>query len=464
MKKISLLTAAAATTAALGLAAPYSQAAPGATAAPRELRLTAAAELALPVYSGSPAPLSKEFTVNLRARTPGNTAPLKRKVVLDFTSLKGKADWGVGSRDCLRSGNTAVCEAADAIRTGRAVTSVWIRAVKGVKSGASGEVRVTATAAGATVTPWTVKIRVGGPDLKVSRGALPAQSEPGATVPLPVGVTNKGTEPARSLLVWLRTTNGLDFAKQYGNCAYGVHPDRKAALCRIPAAIPVGTTWRLAEAPTVKANPQAGGERIDYGVFADTSATRSRLRKGGTWTQGTGPDLKLTKVLAAPLLVDLEEADNWTSARLNVVRPAEFTAVGGAVRAGAGQTVDASFGFDFKGPAKSSTDEDFELVTRITLPAGVRAVAVPAECRPAGQRGATAYLCVQSPRTYTAGDKARYAFRLTVDRPAAGATGEAWLYRQHHTENPDVPQPGPQRPAGDTNAADDRAAITVAAP
>ncbi|MGW1763712.1 hypothetical protein ACWCQL_06430 [Streptomyces sp. NPDC002073] len=480
MKKIPLLTVAA--VAALGLAAPYAQAVPGAEApapasvpapapaaagaAPRELRLTAAAEIAVPVHGGVKTPPSKTFTVNIRANVEGNNTPVKRTVTLDFGSLKGKADWGMSSRSCRRTGDTAVCEDSDAIPTSRAVSSVWVRAAKGAKSGVTGRVEVTATAAGATVKPWTVKVDVGGHDLRITRGDVPQSIPAGSSLPLPVSFSNKGTEPAKGLLVWLRTTRGLGFAKRYGNCAYGVFAEikRNAALCTIPGTVAAGSTWRLTESPTVKAGPRADSEWIDYGVFADTKETLAALRKGGTWAQGTGPALTVTKVRTAPLAVDLEETDNWAAAWLTVQDPAEFAAVGAAVRGRAGRTVGASFGFDFKGPGASATDDRARLVTRVTLPDGVRATTLPAQCRASTRQGRIHYLCVQSARTYTAGDKPRFAFKLRIDRMVAGAKGEVWLYREYAAGHPNAPGPGPQRPAGDTDPKDDRAAITVAAP
>ncbi|MGG8410372.1 hypothetical protein ACM614_29370 [Streptomyces sp. 12297] len=465
MKKISLLTVA--TAAILGLAAPYAQAAPGAPAqapGPRELRLTSAGEVTMPVPEGAEAPAQKAFSVSLRAKVKGHHPLVKHRISFDLTALKGKVDWKVWyGPSCKRTGEKAVCESHTSVYDALKVAIVKLSPAKGTAPGFTGDIKVTGEVPGATVKPWNIKVNVGGPDLAVQPLSVPGTVAVGAAVRLPLAFSNGGTAPARNVLLWLRTSNGLDFTTKYGNCTYGLQKKyfRKVALCTVPGTFGVNGDFRTTTSPVLKARQDGAAETIDYGVFQDSEARRRQLTRGGSnWVRGTGTALKVAADSTAPLSGDLDDHDNWTSERLQIKNRSEFTAVGGAVRGRSGQTVTASFGFDFAGPGRSYTEAEAELTTRVTLPAGVTATATPENCH-AVRRGGNAYDCVEGTREFLAGDKLRYPFTLKIDRIDPAAKGEVRVFRSFLLDDPDMPGSGSGRPEGDTNPKDDRAKITV---
>ncbi|MCB5166246.1 hypothetical protein LG634_15560 [Streptomyces bambusae] len=468
MKKISLLTAAATGAAALGLAVPYAQAAPA--PAPRELRLTAASHVALPVHDGSADPAQKSFSVSLRAKVKGDNSRVHYRVSFDLTALKGKVDAKVwyGGNSCRRTGDTAVCESDTGVYDAAKVAIVKLRPAKGAASGFTGAIKISGEVAGATVTPWTTKVQLGGPDLAMRPSGLPlhVDTKPGASFALPVAFSNKGTEPAEGLLVRLSATPGLDIAHgKYGNCLYGTYKDgSEAVLCEFSGSFAPGGSWQLAANPSVKASPESFSEEVGYSVNEDTPEERRASLGKATWTRGTGAALKLKPAAAAPtaLSLDLNPYDNGKYHYVRVDNPRDYTAVGATLKGRPGETVAASFGFDFKGPGRTGTNDESQLVTRVTLPAGVSVVKRPADCEPVKNRtaGTVWYRCVKPPQSFKAGAQVRFPFKLKIDRIVAGAKGQAWFYHQLPTVDPDAPNAGPQVPAGD-DPADNRAKITV---
>ncbi|MER7760376.1 hypothetical protein [Streptomyces sp. NPDC097619] len=482
MKTIHLLTAAVTTAAALGLATPHAQAGPGPTAAaPRELRLTAASDVVLPIHDGTATPERKSFSVNLRAKVKGDGSRLHYRVSFDLSALKGKVDakvWYGGDR-CSRTGDVAVCEADTVLDDSTTVAIVKLTPAKGVASGFTGAIGISGEVAGATVKPWSTKVQLGGPDLVMRPGSREHSLtvKPGKSFDLPVAFSNKGTEPARGLLVHLLASEGLDLRfGTYRNCLYGTHKGgAEAVLCEFPGSFAPGAAARLAAVPTVKAGAEGFSESAHYGVYEDTPETRRAALGKTTWARGTGTTLKIEPVPAvptvpagsppagpAPFALDLYGYDNARTQYVKVDNRRTYTAVGATLKGRPGETVAASLGFDFKGPGRTGTTDESQLVTRVTLPAGVSVVRHSPDCEPVEDRTAdtTWYRCVKPPQSFKAGAEIRYPFKLRIDRIVAGAKGQSRLYHEFPTADPDDPNAGPQVPAGD-DPADNRAKITV---
>ncbi|NEE11380.1 peptidase, partial [Streptomyces sp. SID7499] len=85
-----------------------------------------------------------------------------------------------------------------------------VTAADGSESGDTGTITVTGQADGATFTPFTTRLTVGGPDLVMERLPFRTELTPGEKQQAPITFANRGTRDADGVLLTLRYSRGLD--------------------------------------------------------------------------------------------------------------------------------------------------------------------------------------------------------------------------------------------------------------
>ncbi|MEU8236056.1 LPXTG cell wall anchor domain-containing protein [Actinoplanes sp. NPDC048967] len=67
----------------------------------------------------------------------------------------------------------------------------------------------------------------------------------GETIPVVLGVTNRGTAPSAGVVVNIRTFNDLNLPKSFTNCLYYTDSNLDGAWCEFEPELPVGGTYAL---------------------------------------------------------------------------------------------------------------------------------------------------------------------------------------------------------------------------
>ncbi|MFF5702426.1 hypothetical protein ACFY7H_07965 [Streptomyces sp. NPDC012794] len=413
-QRISLLAACGLV--AVGLTTPAAMAAE--TADP-VFRLSGPAALAL--RPGSPQPVTLHYKL-LDADTFGGASTL----TFDLTKLAGVASVkeAAGSKKCEDKGTTLVCK-----DTGpHAGVDLEAVAVKDAKDGASGELTVTGTAAGATVTPASTTVSVGGPDLVMRKLDLKTEPKPGESQALPLVFSNEGTQPAKGVVLELEASHGLEFPERYDNCTYRTTRTSTTAVCTVEGEFEAKAAYELAgDSPLhLKAGPHALNERFGYGIYpAGTPKQATDTDAKGPVANGTTASGRklVARKKAAPAAVspygpDLNPADNKRVLTLTVPNQADFAAEPLTVKGAAGSKVKAVVAARNHGPAWV-TGTGPAAVVDVLLPEGVKVLTAPAACRavqPAQYRCATGTSVLEN-------EKLAFPFELKIEKAVKDAKG-----------------------------------------
>jgi hypothetical protein len=99
----------------------------------------------------------------------------------------------------------------------------------------------------------------------------------------------------------------------------------------------------------------------------------------------------------------------------------DFRALGARINGTVGDQAEIKLGFRNEGPRASDRSDAGNPVTivDVTVPKGTTAVAVPAECKPQADPGATIYRCQPGP-IVAIGQTVTFAFTLRIDAADAG--------------------------------------------
>ncbi|MEU0145473.1 peptidase [Streptomyces sp. NPDC006288] len=411
------------------------------------LTLGGPAETALRPYPASGAP--QKATLGLTVDNPdadeaeGDSFEGDATYTVDLSGVAGLADVAVAEdtgADCEITGATAVCHGHGVHAGLGGIADFDLTAAKGAEEGASGVIRVTGTARGATFTPFSTKVTVGGPDLVMRRLPFERQLKPGDVQPAPITFTNKGTRAADGVLLTLKYSRGLDIPERYANCVYdaeaGDDPRNafawSTALCSVEGSYEPGATYTLGVPLSVGATQRAYDDTFLYRIDEDGAARRPALRSGGPSTRGAGPELTLRKATAKALRADLEPGDNQQEADFHTENTADFAAYGAEAGGAEGDTVTAEVGFRNEGPAWISNLRSGEPVATldVTVPAGAEVTGKPDSCQgvtAAGryreeQLGAPRYLCDTS-TTVRDGADIGLRFELEIGEVVPDASG-----------------------------------------
>ncbi|MFD9504490.1 peptidase [Streptomyces sp. NPDC060035] len=409
--------------------------------------------------TGSPQKTSLGFTVNNPVQDEdGEGYRDEVTYTLDLSGIAGIADVSVAedtASDCEITGATAVCHDYGVYAGLSSIADFDLTAAEGGKDGASGTIKVTGSAEGATFVPFATKVTIGGPDLVMKQLPFEQQLEPGDVQPAPITFTNQGTTAADGVLLTLRYSRGLELPERYANCEYngeaGEGPQDgfawSTALCSVEGSYEPGVTYTLAVPLSVRATERAYLDTFIYRINEDSAAQRSAQRAGAPFTRGTGADLTLKKVTSSARGADLNPWDNQQEADFRTENTADFVATGAKAAGSVGETVAARIGFRNEGPAWIGNLRSGEPVATVdfTVPQGAEVTEKPDSCQgvtAAGtyreeQLGAPRYVC-DSSMTVRDGAEIALPFDLKITEVIPGAAGKVDV-RNARLSNPGLP-------------------------
>ncbi|WNF29022.1 peptidase [Streptomyces sp. C11-1] len=458
MTRLSPRTAlrrAAGSFAAAGLlaAASLAGAAPAQAADTPVFTLGGPAETALHPYpeSGEPQQSTLGITVHNPSEDEENGGyEGEFTVTLDLSGIAGVADAAVeDGSDCKVTGTKAVCEEYGIWPGLRGVDDILLTAAKGSKNGATGTIEVTGQAKGATFTPFTTRVTVGGPDLVMEELPFRTELNPGDKQQAPITFTNRGTRAADGVLLGLLYSRGLDIPQRYSNCEYTEDDPGlpgvgwTTALCSVEGSFEVGETYTLATPLTVEATSRAFYDTFIYRIHEDSAAQRTAQRAGASFERGTGGALKAVPVKgtakspakgATARGADLDPWNNQHEADFRTKNTADFVAYGAEVAGAEGSTVKADIGFRNEGPAWIGYIRSGEPVATVdfTVPQGTTVTSKPDRCLAVTAGGgyredqkspAPRYVCDTSMAVLDGGGL-DLPFELRIDEGLVGASGK----------------------------------------
>ncbi|MFJ3323691.1 peptidase [Streptomyces griseus] len=462
----TVLHRAAGSLAAAGLLAAASltgAAAPAQAAELPALVLGGPAETALYPYpeSGAPPQSTVGFTVN----NPGGDEEddeyeTEFTVTFDLSGIAGVADTEVkDTSDCTITGTKAVCKDYGIWAGLRGIDDLLLSAAEGSEVGDSGTITVTGQSKGATFTPFTTKVTIGGPDLIMEQLPFKEQTNPGDKQQAPITFTNRGTRAADGVLLSLVYSRGLDIPERYSNCEYTEDDPASrgigwtTALCSVEGSFEVGETYTLATPLTIEATDRAYYDMFVYGIHEDSAAQRTARRAGAPFERGSGSVLKAVPAKAkksAPAARggDLDPWDNQHEADFRTTNTADFVAYGDTVAGAEGSTVKAEIGFRNEGPAWIGYIRSGEAVATLdfTVPQGATVTEKPDLCRAVTADGgyledqkspAPRYTCITT-AVVKDGGGLDLPFELRIDKGMVGAEG-AVTVRSPWLQDPKLP-------------------------
>ncbi|MFF3016081.1 hypothetical protein [Streptomyces sp. NPDC057939] len=341
---------------------------------------------------------------------------------------------------CAVAGADLVCVERDA-RPGTGVSlDLEVTAERGAGTGATGTVTVTAGVAGVTVATAVTRVTVGGPDLVVEEPRLKRDPKPGESQALPLAFANRGTGPARGVVVELTTTRGLELTERYDNCAYRTGPTSTTALCTVDGDFAPGEEHELVgDAPLhLRAAPYARTELLGYGVTpADPGrAARPYAQRPAHGGPATGRMLTAVRraapiapgVLVPPGRASRGQAPAVRADRREVALAVENTADLAveplSVRGMAGSRVRAAVVLRNHGPAWVFDPRAgaTAAVVDVRVPPGLKVVRAPAGCRVVPGRGPARLLCSTGPSVRES-ERVEFVFELRVEKAVPNAQG-----------------------------------------
>ncbi|MEV8003921.1 peptidase [Streptomyces parvus] len=461
----TVLHRAAGSLAAAGLLAAASlagAAAPAQAADTPVFTLGGPAETALHPYPESGKP--KSSTVGISLNNPSEDEENGGfggyfTLTFDLSGVAGVADVefeGEGNPDCEVTGTKAVCEDWGIWPGLQDAVDLVVTAADGSENGDTGTIKVTGEADGATFTPFTTRLTVGGPDLVMERLPFKTELTPGEKQQAPITFANRGTRDADGVLLTLRYSRGLDIPQRYSNCEYTVddpgEPDfgSTTALCAVEGAFEAGATYTLATPLTLEATERAYYDTFLYRIEEDSAAQRTAQRAGAAFERGTGGVLKAVPAKKGPAArsADLDPYDNQQDVDFRTKNTADFVAYGDDVAGAEGSFVKADIGFRNEGPAWIGHIRSGEDVATVdfTVPRGASVTSKPERCRAVTADGkyredqtspAPRYVCNTS-MTVRDGSGLDLPFELRVDKAMVGASG-AVTVRNTWLQNPKLP-------------------------
>ncbi|MGW7194261.1 peptidase, partial [Streptomyces sp. NPDC054838] len=455
-KRISLL-------AACGLAALGTAAVP-ANAADPVFPLVGPSALDLPLPVGGDGAREQRLSISLDH--PATGTPFAGLFTVDLRKVAGVAtvrEHASGpSHQCIEREGELVC----AYRGLPVSLELDVAAAKGAANGATGEITVTGKVPGATVTPVTTKVSVGGPDLVMREMKLKKELKPGESQPMPLVFANEGTQAAKGVVLELGTTRGMELVETYDNCRSRTAGDLTTVLCAVEGDFVPGAVYELAgDSPLhVKATAHAYDDTLVYGIHpaGDEPKAASWSSKAATGRKLTAAPVKSAPAAPALRAVDLNPGDNRREFTFRTENTADFATSPVSLKGNAGDTLKTAFVFENKGPAwiRAARPADPLARTVVVVPEGAKVTRKPEEClavdadgtKRAEQLGAPRYECALGNRV-SESEKVVYPFDLKLEKVVEDAKGSVTVG--------DWGTAAPRPHAFDPNAADNTAAVVI---
>ncbi|MGE7389726.1 hypothetical protein ACQKM2_30045 [Streptomyces sp. NPDC004126] len=416
-QRISLLAACGLV--AVGLTAPTAMAAESADPV---FRLVGQSALALRPYpaTGTPQPVDVSFHLQDIGAFGGEfTFTVDLAAVDGFASVEESS---AAPKKCEKSATKLVCKD----KGPRPGVNLVATAKKDAREGALGAVKVTGTAAGATVTPAETTLQIGGPDLVMRKLALRTDPKPGESQTLPLAFRNEGTQSAKGVVLELEATRGLELPERYDNCTYRTDRTSNTVVCTVEGEFEAKATYELAgDSPLhLKAGANAFNERFTYGIYpagAPQKATDAKAPDAAGAATAAGRKLvarKKAEAAPAPLRApDLNETDNKLAADLKVANTADFAAEALTVKGAAGTRAKVVVAARNNGPAWVTGDP--AAVVDVALPKGVKVLTAPAACRAVQP---TLYRCATGTSVLEK-EKLEFPFEFKIEKVVKDAKG-----------------------------------------
>ncbi|MFI5827345.1 hypothetical protein ACIA6C_08795 [Streptomyces sp. NPDC051578] len=421
-----------------------------------------ALELPLPVDGAG----AREQRLSITLDHPATGAPFAGLFTVDLRKVAGVATVrdhaSDSSHQCDEKDGELVC----AYKGLPVSLELDVAAAKGAAKGATGEITVTGKVPGATVTPLTTKVSVGGPDLVMREMNLKKDLKPGESQPLPLVFANVGTQAAKGVVLELGTTRGMELVETYDNCRTRTAGDLTTVLCTVEGDFVPGAVYELAgDSPLhVKATQRAYDDVLRYGIYPagdepKAAASSSKARAGRKL--GVSP---VKSAPAAPALraLDLNPGDNRREFAFHTENTADFTTSPVSLKGKAGDALSTAFVFENKGPAWIHAADPAGSLARtvVVVPEGAKVTAKPQEClavdadgtKRAEQLGAPRYECALGNRVGE-NEKVVYPFDLKIEKVVEDAKGSVTVG--------DWGTGAPRPHAFDPNAADNTAAVVI---
>lgn len=327
------------------------------------------------------------------------------------------------------------------------LAALRLTAKPGVTVGAAGKIALTAQADNGPVATSTAAVRIGeGVDL----AAVEAKTQtvaPGARAAADLRVANAGERAVNgSVLVLVGWSDELLDGPGFTNCTYGI-----LLVCTFTDVLAPGKTYALSNPITVKAPGDAaiGSSAYAFGTWftpADWKEALAALPSGGgrdlLGKPGTGSATRLQGLTSAAGVpqTDSEPTNNSVVSGFVVggSRRPDMAAVGATVRGSVGDRVKARVGVANNGPGTLYQwhFDNIDLMTRVVVPAGLRAVEVDDDCYPglpgddegdwSGDDepvGVSQYVCFPYADRVKAGGRELFDFTFQIDDQAGDAVG-----------------------------------------
>ncbi|TXS46383.1 hypothetical protein EAO75_27090 [Streptomyces sp. uw30] len=397
-------------------------------AASDQLWIDVPSESVLPAQ-GSGGPAERTLTAQVRHdNTENEVEPGRLTVDASEVASFARVSW---PSNCVpESAVKAVCDfpgmpaGTDLVTAAR----LGLSALPDADLAASGYVRYSATAGELTAFPAETRVSLGdGPDLGLSQAEYQRDLRPGTNTRVSATVGNNGNRAVQRTLLWINASYGLRFKERHSNCEYRQHATGESALCVLDEPVAPGERYALTTG--LRVERRALYERFDHSVLPYSDQALEEARGEWTWTPGTGPELNLGPVAAAPAVAgedDIDLSDNYRVVILDARNTADLKLTGSRVRGAAGDTVTAAVTVHNRGPAwVASLGAGAPVaVVRIQAPEGTTIVGVPEECSPLppSEEGTpvTTYFC-WTPTYLRDGASHRVEVRLRIDQVVRGA-------------------------------------------
>ncbi len=357
-------------------APPAAPKAPQTAAAPKLAFLDASSDVRV-----APGATGKPFTTTIGNIGEGVAAGVV--VTIDVADVSDeKVVTILPSSGCTITDTRARCALGD-VAPGKAVRTpaVLLRGVPGAAPDAAGEITVAVEATGnpELAQAWTVHLAVPGADLAVTE-IDPLTVTPGATMSLPVEMTNFGDDTAATISVFVGTPRYATFKDRLAGCTYD---DESLSMeCQLKDVnLRPGESLELVNVRMAIGATAPGPLDIGEGtVFVNPMTGTKPEQRAAATTSG----LRYVRKAAPPEhLPDVDDRDNQTNFVIRTTANAtDHAALGAKVTGKVGAVVPVTVGQTNHGPADSAPlgVDGWGNTLVVAAPKGTEFVAAPARC------------------------------------------------------------------------------------
>jgi len=386
--------------------------------------------------------------------------------VSDLATVATFDDLELADQSCERAGTVITCTLTGPFPLGAGpnlmlLLAVHVTAKPGAATGATGKLAFTVQADDGPVVSHKSTVEIGdGVDLAAVDTAAVTVA-PGAVGAADLRVANNGKLPVKSVVLALfGWAEGLVDGAGFSNCTYGL-----LTVCTFDDVLAPGETYEFSTPIKVRmpADAAAGSSAMALGSWYTPSDFREILSvlpgdpddlllgtpgKGGpVHLSAVAPAANASSSRSAAAQVDTKPDNNVLISEVVVAgsRKPDLAAIGATVTGSAGDRVHTRIGYRNDGPGTlhPSIFDNNEPATHVTVPDGLRAVAVDSRCMPATEFdddedetetvGATDYLCLTEDDSTKAKSSVLFAFTFEVLDDASDADGHVRINEESFT-------------------------------